>query len=174
MPVLFLIFLIVPIIEIALFIQVGDAIGLWPTLAMIVATAVIGSAIVRHQGLQALERARVAMERDRLPVKEAATGIALLVAGFLLITPGFFTDTIGFLLLVPAIRASLGTWLAGQVLTGGRVHVYRSGPFGGAGPGRQGGGGDGVIDGEYQDLTGAPRPGKPGDRTQLPPDEDRR
>ena len=119
MPVLFLVFLIVPIIEIALFIQVGDAIGLWPTLAMIVATAVIGSAIVRHQGLQALERARVAMERDRLPLKEAATGIALLVAGFLLITPGFFTDTLGFLLLVPAIRASLGTWLAGQ-------EIYRS------------------------------------------------
>lgn len=171
MPVLFLVFLIIPIIEIALFIQVGEWIGLWPTLASILATAIIGSAIVRHQGMQTLARARQAMELNQMPVREAATGLALLVAGFLLITPGFFTDTLGFLLLIPAVRATLGAWLAGLFLSGARVHVYRSGPGGGADPRR---GGNGVIDGDFVDLTDQPqKPGSDNASRHLPPGDER-
>ncbi len=171
MPVLFLIFLVIPIVEIALFIQVGEWIGLWPTLASILATALIGSAIVRHQGMQTLARARQSMELNQMPVREAATGLALLVAGFLLITPGFFTDTLGFLLLIPAVRGTLGAWLAGQVLAGARVQVFRSGPVPGTGPrGR----GDGVIDGEYEDLTDQPQPpGSDNASRHLPPGDGR-
>ena len=160
-----------PLIEIALFIQVGEWIGLWPTLASILATAMIGSAIVRPQGMQTLARARQAMELNQMPVREAATGMALLVAGFLLITPGFFTDTLGFLLLSPAVRATLGAGLAGLFLSGARVQVFSSGPMPGAGPRR---GGDGVIDGDYEDLTEQPRkPGSDNASRHLPPGDER-
>lgn len=171
MPVLFLIFLVIPIIEIALFIQVGELIGLWPTLASIVATAVIGSAIVRHQGMQTLQSARQAMEINQMPMREAATGLALLVAGFLLITPGFFTDTLGFLLLVPLVRKTLGAWLAGQFLSGARVQVFRAGPGGGPPPR---GGRDGVIDGEFEDLTDRPDPSSSDNGSRRLPRDDGR
>ena len=175
MPLLFLIFLIVPIVEIALFLQVGDLIGLWPTLGLILATALIGSAVVRIQGMRTLDKARTALARDEVPLREAATGVALLIAGFLLITPGFFTDTLGFLLLIPPLRASLGAWVAGSLLLkadlrmrgGGFPGGNPRGPAGPAGPQQPGRPGD-IIDGDYEDLTPgsepppAARPNDPG------------
>ena len=104
MPILFIIFVVVPIIEIALFIQAGDWFGLGPTLAMIVVTAVIGVSLLRQQGLSTLSKAQQKMNQGEIPAMEMVEGIMLAVAGALLITPGFFTDTIGFLLLVPALR----------------------------------------------------------------------
>lgn len=102
---LFLAFLLVPLIEIALFIRVGGWIGLWPTLAIVVLTAVAGTAVVRSQGAQAMARLRDSFETLRDPTEPLAHGAMILFAGALLLTPGFFTDTVGFLLLVPGVRA---------------------------------------------------------------------
>ncbi len=107
MPILFLIFIIVPIIEIILFIQVDDLLGLGPTLFMIVLTAVVGVSLLRQQGLSTLYKAQQKMNHGEIPAKEMIEGIMLAVAGALLITPGFFTDSIGFLLLIPAFRRYL-------------------------------------------------------------------
>lgn len=107
MPILFIIFVAVPIIEIALFIQAGDWFGLGPTLAMIVVTAIIGITLLRQQGLSTLFKAQQKMNQGEIPALEMVEGIMLAVAGALLITPGFFTDAIGFLLLTPVIRKLL-------------------------------------------------------------------
>lgn len=104
-------FIGVPLIEIALFIQVGDVIGLWPTIAIVIATALAGTALIRWQGLNTLQRAQAEMEAQRLPVRELFDGICLIFAGALLLTPGFLTDTIGFILLVPPLRAILGRYV---------------------------------------------------------------
>jgi len=107
MPILFIIFVLVPVIEIALFIQAGDWFGLGPTLFMIVLTAVIGVSLLRQQGLSTLYKAQQKMNQGELPAQEMVEGIMLAVAGALLITPGFFTDTVGFLLLIPVFRRYL-------------------------------------------------------------------
>ena len=124
-------FIGVPLIEIALFIKVGGFIGLWPTIAIVIATAMAGTALIRHQGLSTLRRAQQEMDANRLPVRELFDGVCLLFAGALLLTPGFMTDTIGFLLLVPPLRRFLGghAWRALQNAKG--VHFEMSGgpPF---------------------------------------------
>ena len=107
MPILFIIFVVVPIIEIALFIQAGDWFGLGPTLFTIVLTAVIGVSLLRQQGLSTLYKAQQKMNHGEIPAMEMIEGIMLAVAGALLITPGFFTDTVGFVLLVPMFRRFL-------------------------------------------------------------------
>jgi len=109
MPILFIIFIVVPIIEIALFIQAGDWFGLGPTLMMIVVTAFIGITLLRQQGLNTLFKAQQKMNQGEIPAMEMVEGIMLAIAGALLITPGFFTDTVGFLLLVPSFRRHLFT-----------------------------------------------------------------
>jgi UPF0716 protein FxsA len=100
----FLAFLLVPLIEIALFIQVGGLIGLWPTLAIVVLTAIAGTMLVRSQGAQALMRLRHSFETLNDPTEPLAHGAMILFSGALLLTPGFFTDTVGFALLIPAVR----------------------------------------------------------------------
>jgi UPF0716 protein FxsA len=102
---LFFLFLLVPLIEIALFIQVGGWLGLWPTLGIVVATAVAGTYLVRSQGSQALIRLRRSLDDLRDPTENLAHGAMILFSGALLLTPGFFTDAVGFLLLVPAVRS---------------------------------------------------------------------
>jgi len=104
----------VPIIEIGLFIQLGGFIGLWPTLGIVVATALIGSALLRRQGLSTLNELRRSAETGQNPVGPMANGALILVAGILLLTPGFFTDTIGLLLMVPPLRAVLIKWIAAR------------------------------------------------------------
>lgn len=104
---LFLIFVAVPILEIALFIEVGGLIGLWPTLLIVVLTALAGTLLVRHQGLQVLDQLRRSLEQGGDPVGPIAHGALILVAGVLLLTPGFFTDTLGLALLVPPLRSRL-------------------------------------------------------------------
>jgi UPF0716 protein FxsA len=101
---LFLAFLLVPLIEIALFIQVGGLIGLWPTLAIVVLTAIAGTMLVRSQGAQALTQLRTSFETLNDPTEPLAHGAMILFSGALLLTPGFFTDTLGFALLIPAVR----------------------------------------------------------------------
>ena len=101
---LFAIFVAVPILEIALFIQVGGWLGLLPTLVIVVVTALLGTFLVRRQGLAEIRRIQGSFERLRDPTRPLAHGAMILAAGLLLLTPGFFTDAVGFSLLVPGIR----------------------------------------------------------------------
>lgn len=145
---LFVLFLAIPLIEIALFIQVGGLIGLWPTLLGVILTAVAGSLLVRAQGLDALARLRQALERGQDPGAPLAHGALILAAGMLLITPGFFTDALGFLLLVPAFRAAVIARIAA------RLRVVAAGP----GPLRPE---DDVIETDYTELRPDRRPTHP-------------
>lgn len=97
-------FILIPLIEIGLFIQVGGAIGLWPTLGIVLMTAVVGSYLVRSQGLMALGSLRQSIGEFSDPTEPLANGAMILFAGALLLTPGFFTDAIGFSLLLPPVR----------------------------------------------------------------------
>jgi len=108
MAFLFLALVGVPILEIALFIEIGGAIGTWPTIATIFLTAAIGAFLLRSQGSGLMARARATLDRGEMPVEEVIHGLFLLIAGALLLTPGFFTDAVGFLLCVPSIRLALG------------------------------------------------------------------
>lgn len=104
-------FIGIPLIEIGLFIQLGGLIGLWPTIAIVIATAMAGTALIRRQGLNTLRRAQQEMDAQRLPVRELFDGVCLLFAGAMLLTPGFLTDSIGFILLVPPLRGLLANYL---------------------------------------------------------------
>ena len=150
--ILFLLFLSIPIIEIYLLIQVGDIIGAWPTIFMVVFTAVLGVALLRWQGLVTLNRVQASMARGELPAVAMLEGVFLLVAGALLLTPGFFTDAIGFALLIPPLRQFLAQslLLRGLFKTGGG---FRGGSFSAGStyenpPGETGG--PKVIEGEYE------------------------
>jgi UPF0716 protein FxsA len=125
-----LLFIVVPVVEIALFIQVGGLIGLWPTIAVIVLTALAGSALLRAQGLAVLAQARREIDAGRVPVARIADGLFLLVAAVLLLTPGFMTDALGLLLFVPGVRTAIGKKVLAWFSAHGRVevHGYRAGP----------------------------------------------
>ncbi len=107
MRLFFIALLLIPAIEIGLFIEAGSRIGTLNTLLLIIATAIIGLALIRQQGLQTLFRARDKMERGEPPAYEMIEGMCYAIAGILLLTPGFFTDSIGFLLLFPVLRRVL-------------------------------------------------------------------
>jgi UPF0716 protein FxsA len=156
----------VPLIEIGLFIEIGGFIGLWPTLALVVLTAAIGSWQLRTQGLATLARARQQLDRGQLPARELFDGFCLVIAGALLLTPGFMTDAVGLALFVPGFRDMLRRFLASRMTaaaettTETRVWVdgeeIRPGQ-GGPGRGRPGrGSGGGVIEGEYRDVSDTP------------------
>jgi len=154
----------VPILEIAVFIQAGKLIGLWPTLGIVLLTAILGSWQLRVQGLTTLARARAELDRGALPTRELFDGACLLIAGALLLTPGFVTDAVGFLLFIPPVRhllrETVGRWIARHMET--RVHM-RGGPppHGPGGPGARRRGPGPVIDGEFDDVTEDRREGAP-------------
>ena len=100
-------FIAVPIIEIALFIQIGGFLGLFPTLAIVVLTAIAGTYLVRAQGLSALSQLQSRFREMNDPSEPLVHGAMILFSGALLLTPGFFTDFIGFLLLIPNVRAAI-------------------------------------------------------------------
>ncbi|QYK41941.1 MAG: FxsA family protein [Paracoccaceae bacterium] len=133
---LLLAFVTVPLIEIALFIQVGGWLSLWPTLGLILLTGVIGTVLVRRQGLSVLREVQGGLATMRDPLSPLAHGALILLAGVLLLTPGFLTDGVGFLLLIPALRRALISAIAA------RLTVVTSHP----GPAD-------VVDGEWTDVT---------------------
>jgi len=161
--ILFLVFLVVPIIEIGIFIFVGQLIGLWPTLAGVVITAVLGSLLIRMQGLSLIREIQQLMAAGRLPARQIADGLILAIAGALLLTPGYFTDTIGFLLLIPAIRTLIYQAIKSRVsvvggfsATGGGFSmggdVPGADPFDYSRPEEQSPAGEEKIDGGVVDL----------------------
>lgn len=141
---LFLAFLLVPIIEIALFIQVGGLIGLWPTLAIVVATALAGTWLMKVQGRIALAQLSRSFSELRDPSEPLAHGAMILLAGALLLTPGFFTDAIGLALLVPGVRSAVMRYLSSRI----KIERFQMGQNPGGGfPGGE------VVDGEFEDVT---------------------
>ncbi|WP_170405566.1 FxsA family protein [Ruegeria arenilitoris] len=149
---LFLAFLLVPIIEIALFIQVGGLIGLWPTLAIVVLTAFLGTAMVRTQGRMAMGQLQHAFSELDDPTEPLANGAMILLSGVLLMTPGFFTDAIGFALLVPGVRAAVFRYLKSRVT----ITQFQMGPGPQYRATRDPFGGDDIIDGEYSEVRTKP------------------
>lgn len=146
---LFLAFVAVPIIEIALFIQVGGLIGTWPTLAIVLLTALLGTMMMRAQGALAMRDVQRSFNDLRDPTEPLAHGAMILVAGVLLLTPGFFTDTLGLSLLIPQVRRWVFAYVAARV----RLHTVQ---YGQADPGPQGPRrtprGDDIIDGDYHEV----------------------
>ncbi|GAA0689719.1 membrane protein FxsA [Marinobacterium maritimum] len=155
---LFLLFIIIPIIEITVLIQVGQAIGAWYTVGLVLLSAFIGVNMLRHQGLSTLARAQQRMNQGEVPGQEMVEGIVLAVGGALLVTPGFVTDVIGFSCLIPGIRKGLVkallsrfTVIAASQSTHAQFHQgfqdqdFQSGPRPRDIPPRDGD----VIDGEY-------------------------
>ena len=123
--ILFILFLSIPLLEIYLLIKVGGAIGAWPTVLLVIFTAMLGAFLLRLQGLITLNKVQLAMARGELPTLAMLEGVVLLLRGVLLLTPGFFTDALGFLGLVPPLRQGLIRWLLshGVVSTmGGAYH----------------------------------------------------
>jgi len=162
----------VPLLEIAIFIQVGGLLGLWPTLGLVILTAVLGTVLLRGQGLAVMARAQAQLDRNEMPVQEVFDGVFLLAAGLLLLTPGFFTDAIGFAFLVPKVRRYFGRKIFESMMKHGRVHVFRTGSGRPGTSGTSGGGPAGskgrsgtIIEGEFEDLGDAPPHGGPDETT---------
>ena len=126
-PVFALIFLIVPLVEIYILIQVGQVIGALWTVFFVVLTAIIGVQLLKSQGLSTLSRAQQKMHQGELPAEELLEGMALLLAGAFLLTPGFVTDSFGFLLLFPPGRAFIIASLVKRLLASG--HYVTQGEF---------------------------------------------
>jgi UPF0716 protein FxsA len=101
---LFVAFVVVPIVEIALLIAFANAFGFWPTFALVVATAFLGSWLVSLQGRATYDQVRTQLNNGQIPGSAMAHGAMILVAGAFLLTPGLLTDAVGFLLLIPAVR----------------------------------------------------------------------
>lgn len=172
MPVFLFLFIIMPVAEMAVLIQVGGMIGVLNTVGLVLLTAVIGAWLLRQQGLATLLKANQRLNSGELPAREVAEGLILAVGGALLLTPGFITDTVGFLCLIPGSRH----WLAAQVLkrmvvagqsrsqgvyfrfrAGGGSDPFGQDPFGSReNPFGRDSNGD-IIEGEYRDETESDR-----------------
>ena len=120
---LFLLFLIVPVIEIYLLIKVGSLIGGIPTVAILLLISFLGAYLVRSQGFRIITQVREELARGRLPAAQLLDGALVLVGGILLMTPGFFTDFLGIFFLIPAtrrlIKLWIGLWLQARLSRGG-------------------------------------------------------
>jgi UPF0716 protein FxsA len=114
-PILLLLFICVPVIEIGLFIQVGGFFGFWPTMGLVLLTAFVGASLVRSQGLQTLMSVQSRLQQGELPAQQIVEGVMLAVSGVLLLTPGFMTDALGMIVLLPAPRAALAKQLMARV-----------------------------------------------------------
>lgn len=123
----FLIFVIIPLIEIGLFITVGEELGVATTLLLCLLTAIIGSFLIRYQGLRTIMTTQEALREARMPLAEVFDGMCLLLAGALLLIPGFFTDFLGFSLLVPQVRTALRQFMKRLWLPAEYEEFYKSG-----------------------------------------------
>ena len=140
-------FLLVPLVEIGLFIQIGGFIGLWPTLAIVVVTAIVGAKLVQHQGSGVLARLQSSFQDLRDPSEPLAEGAMILFSGALLLTPGFFTDAVGLSLMVPQVRQLLFDAVRSRMATmtlnvGAAAQHPRAA--------------DDVIDGEFEEVRETP------------------
>lgn len=127
-----LLFVVVPIVELALLIKLGQWVGFWPTLALVVTTGIAGAALARAEGLRTLMAFRRETAEGRLPGQPLLDGLAVLVGGAFLLTPGLLTDVAGFALLLPPsrrwIQGRARGWIEGRVRSGEiRFQVWTAG-----------------------------------------------
>jgi len=136
MPLLLVVlFIVVPIAELYVIIQVGQWIGVVPTLVLLLADAVLGSMLLRHQGRGAWRRFNEALAARRFPGREVADGVLIVIGGTLLLTPGFITDVFGIFLLLPPTRAIARRLLKRMTIGRFAVVSVGGGGFGGPPPG---------------------------------------
>lgn len=128
--VLFFLFVAMPIAEIALIVSVGSAIGVLPTIALVIATAIAGTFLLRRQGVQVLSRLRSDINENRIPAEAIGHAVCVAIAGVLLLTPGFITDAFGLALFVPAFRRIL--WR--QLRSTFKLETVQTSGFGQPGP----------------------------------------
>ncbi|CAM4047409.1 FxsA family protein [Vibrio neonatus] len=149
-PILLLLFILVPIVEIGLFIQVGGFLGVWTTICLVIFTALIGASLVRSQGIATLLSVQSRLQQGELPAQQIVEGVMLAVAGVLLLTPGFMTDTLGMIVLLPKPRAIIAKQLMKRV----QVNGMHSGFHTNAGQGNpfqnQDKGDGNVFEGEFE------------------------
>jgi len=149
MRALFLIFIIVPIVEMLLLFEVSDHIGGLSTVGLVVLTAAIGIQVLKQQGLSTFSRANKRLESGELPGQEIIEGLSLAVGGAFLLTPGFITDSVGFLFLIGPTRRMLVNWL----LRSGKISVFTgatSRTFTASGFSHRENNSDGVYEGEFK------------------------
>jgi UPF0716 protein FxsA len=159
MPFLIILFIVVPILELYVIIQVGQAIGIWPTLALLLADALLGSFLLKHQGRGAWLRFNEALAQRRFPGKEVVDGLLIVVGGTLLLAPGFITDIFGLILLIPPTRAIVRSVL--RRFTIGRFTIMGVGVPGGGSAGSWESGGERPsrsydFDAEAEEVTSEP------------------
>jgi UPF0716 protein FxsA len=130
LPLLVILFIVVPIAELYVIIQVGEAIGALPTIALLIADSVLGSLLMRTQGRSAWRRFNMALAEGRIPHREVLDGALVIFGGALLLTPGFLTDILGAILLLPPTRALVRGVVARRILP--RVVMSSFGGIGGA------------------------------------------
>ncbi len=118
---LLLLFILVPLAELYLFMTIGANLGFPLTIGIIIITAILGAALAKSQGRQALARFQLALREGRMPHREATDGLIILVAGAFLLTPGFLTDALGFSLLLPPVRALMLGTLAKALME--KIHI---------------------------------------------------
>ncbi|MBO9489658.1 FxsA family protein [Endozoicomonas sp. G2_1] len=124
---LFVFFVVVPIIEIAVLMQVGSLLGTWPTVALVIISAWLGAKYVRQQGLATLQAVQTKTAQGEMPSAEIVTGLMLLISGVLLVTPGFVTDAFGLSLLIPSVRAKLSAGVQQALANQATMSVHSSG-----------------------------------------------
>jgi len=146
MPLLLLFILALPFVELFAFSQVGELIGLWPTLALVLAAMVSGITILRSQGYATLERAQQSLAKRENPLPLVLHDLTIMVAGALLVIPGFVTDVIAIALLIPAVRSALGRALWNTLMHSDRVTVWASHGERGA-----------TIDAEFREVKDEPK-----------------
>ena len=120
-----LLFMLIPIVEMWILIEVGGWIGALPTIGLVVLTATIGLSLLKQQGLSTLMRARRKMDEGAIPASELVSGVMIAVGGALLLTPGFVTDALGFALLIPQTRQ----WLLFKLIDRYRDKIVIGGEF---------------------------------------------
>jgi UPF0716 protein FxsA len=158
---LFILFAILPILEIMLLINVSDNIGGWNTFAIVLITAFFGAYFVRREGANTLRNVQLKMAQGQMPGKELSEGLLLLVAGVLLVTPGFITDVAGLLFTIPSTRTPIAAALVTSFMKSGKIQggfsFHQQRPSDAASPksgqyNEQGS----VFDADYEDTTNNP------------------
>jgi len=140
-----LLFILMPIIEIAVLLRVGAAIGWLSTLGVVILTAIIGTVMLRQQGLATLTRAQQRLGAGEMPAEQMLEGVALMIGGVLLLTPGFVTDAFGFMCLIPPTRIAILRFVKSRSTIGlAGVVASRSGA-----PGPKASSSNDVIDGDF-------------------------
>ena len=139
--IIFLFFLIVPFVEIYLLLEVGSLIGAFPTIFLVVFTAVLGAWLLRHQGFATWKRFQDNLQQGVIPAYEMIEGPILLIGGALLLTPGFFTDFVGFACLIPSLRRKIAQYvIENHLLQADSGAMFR----------QKSSYSDGAIEGEYK------------------------